>query len=297
MTRAEFNDAMSPSFNEIFNTSLTQSAYPEEYMQIFNMKESTHQYEKGSYVSGFSAIPEKAEGAPSTYDIILEGLDKTYTHKTYSLAYRISQEMIEDERYGIIGELPEALGRSMKNTLNIDGTNILNNGFSSSYLDGADGIELFSSVHPLLDGSTQRNELSSTADLTYTSLKQALIDIGDTTDDRGNLLQLMPKKLIVSSEGDWDAQQLLKTQSGFGTAHGDVNPAAGVLELVVNHYLTDPDAWFIQCEGHKVNWYWRIKPSHGNGNDFDTDDSKFKTRARWSRGWDYPFGYFGVEGV
>ena len=55
-------------------------------------------------------------------------------------------------------------------------------------------------------------------------------------------------------------------------------------------------AWFIQCEGHKVNWYWRIKPSHGNGNDFDTDDSKFKTRARWSRGWDYPFGYFGVEG-
>lgn len=297
MTRAEFNDAMSPTFNEIFNTSLNFGPYADQYMELFNMKSSIYQYESGSYVSGFGPIVEKAEGASSTYDVIIEGLDKRYTHKTYSLAYRISQEMIEDERYGIINELPEALGRSMKHTINVDGANLYNNGFSNSFLDGADGLELFSSVHPLLDGTTQRNELSSTADLTYTSLKQALIDIGNTTDDRGNLLQLMPTKLVVAAEGDWDAQQLLKTSSGFQTGASDFNPAAGSLQLVVNNFLTDPDAWFIICEGHRVNWYWRIKPSHGNGNDFDTDDSKFKTRARWSRGWDYPFGVFGVEGA
>lgn len=297
MTRAEFNDAMSPSFNEIFNTALEFGPYADEYMDLFRMKTSTRQYEKGSYVTGFGAVPQKAEGSTVTYDAIIEGLDKTYTHNTYALAYRISQEMIEDEQYGIIGELPEALGRSMRYTINVDGANVYNNGFSNSYLDGPDGLELFSSLHPLMDGTTQRNELSSTADLSYTSLNQALIDIGDMTDDRGLALQLMPKTLVVAREGWWPAQQLLKTAAGYQSANGDINPAMGVLDLKVNHFLTDADAWFILCEGHRVTWYWRIKPQHGNGNDFDTDDSKFKTRARWSRGWDTYQGVFGVEGA
>lgn len=296
MTRAQFADAMSPSFEEIFNTALLNHPYSNEFENYFNMENMAYEYIKTSYVSGFGQIPEKNEGATITYDEILEGLDKTFTAKTYALAYRISEEMIEDERYGLIKQLPEALGRSFRDTLNTDGANVLNRGFNSSYT-GADGIELFATNHVLLDGSTQKNELTTAADLSYTSLQQALNDIAATTDDRGLKLQLMPKKLIVHSDKLWDAQQLLQTQSGYQSGNGDINPAAGSLELVAGHYLTDSDAWFIQCEGHRVTWFWRVKPSHGEGNDFDTGDLKYKTRGRWTYGWDVPWGYFGSPGA
>jgi len=69
-----------------------------------------------------------------------------------------------------------------------------------------------------------------------------------------------------------------------------------MLQLAVNHYITDADAWFILCDEHEMNWFWRVRPDHYQDNDFDTDDAKFKVRARWSRGWSIPWGVFGSMG-
>lgn len=292
--RPNFGDLLAPGFREIFFQKFGER--PPEYTEIFNSLTSKRQYEDDSYISGFGLVPLKDEGVEMDSDEIIQGFDKRYTHDTYALQYRITEEMIEDELYGIIKKLPSALGRSMRITVETDGANQLNRAFNSSYT-GGDGVEMLATTHPLLDGTTQKNELTTAADLNAASLEQALIDIAATTDDRGLLSHLVPVKLIIPPSLEWTARKLLGSQLDPDSANNAINPAQGQLSISVNHFLTDPDAWFIMCDEHEVNWFWRVSPDHMQGNDFGTGDAKFKVRARWSRGWSLPWGVFGSPGA
>lgn len=294
MVRGNFGDLLAPGFREIFFQKFGER--PPEYTELFNVLSSNRQYEDDSYISGFGLIPKKNEGVEMASDDVIQGFDKRYTHDTYALQYRITREMIEDELYGIIKKLPAALGRSMRITVETDAANVFNRAFNSSYT-GGDGKELCATDHPLLDGSTQKNELTTPADLTAASLEQALIDIAATTDDRGLLVHLVPQKLVVPPNLEWTARKLLNSTLDPDSANNAINPAKNQLQLVVNHFLTDTDAWFILCDSHELNWFWRVKPDHMQDNDFGTQDAKFAVRARWSRGWSMPWGVFGSPGA
>jgi len=126
---------------------------------------------------------------------------------------------------------------------------------------------------------------------------QALIDIGDTTDDEGLLLALRPMKLIVPSELDWTASKLLESSLDPDSANNAVNPAKGRLPYMVYNWLTDADAWFILCEDHEMNFFWRRRVEFGKDNDFDTENAKFKSTMRFSTGWSIPWGVFGSPGA
>ena len=297
LLRSNFGDLLAPGFRDIFNSSLAFGEYPPQMEKLFNILSSKRQYEDDSYISSFGLLPEKTEGAGVTYDNAVQGFDKRYTHKTYAMAYRITEEMQEDELYGLMVQMPSALARSTRISVETDATLVYNRGFNPSYV-GADNVELFSLLHLMTDGSTQKNELTNAADLNADSLKQALIDISETTDDRGLPIYLQPRAIVVAVEGEWDAQVLLGSTLDPDSANNAINPAARQgLELIVNNYLTDSDAWFILCDVHRVNWFWRVRPNHMQGNDFDTGDAKFKVRARWSRGWSHWAGVFGSPGV
>ncbi len=294
MMRSAFGDLLAPGFREIFFNKFNE--YPSGIEQIFNMNGSEQESEKDSYVSGFGLVPKKTEGASVTYDDVVQGIDTTYKHDTWSMAYRITLEMWEDDLYSKMKKMPDALGRSMRITIETDGANVFNRAQTSGY-EGSDGLVLLSTAHLLAGGGTQKNRLTNAADLAMSSLEQAKIDIAETTDDRGLTLHLMPRKLLIPVELEWTANQILNSSSMPGNANNDINPAKGMLTPVVNNFLTDSDAWFILCDDHELNWFWRKKPDHYQGNDFDTDDAKFKVSARWSRGWSIPWGIFGTMGV
>ena len=293
--RGNISDTLAPGFIEIFNSSLAFGEKPPQMTELFNMKTSSRQFEEGSYVSGLGLLATKSEGADVSYDDIIQGLDKRTVHDTWALAYSVSKEAVEDELYGILRELPAALARSTRATIEIDGANVLNNGFDVTYA-GGDSLELFSTLHPLLGGGTQKNELTNPADLDADSLEQAFLDLYATTDDRGILYNLLPKTLVVHPSNLWNAQRLLQSSLDPDSANNAINPAQGAVRVVVNNYLTDPDAWFLYTDNHKVNWFWRIQPSHDDGMDFDSDTAKFKVRARWSKVWFSPWGVFGTPG-
>ena len=295
MNRGNFGDLLAPGFRMIFFDNLGRKE--SQYTQLYNMQTSSRQYEDDSFVTGFGMIPLKSEGVEMDSDEVIQGFDKRYTHDTYALQYRITEEMREDELYGVMKKLPAALGVSMKETIETDAANMYNNGFDSGVETGGDGIELFATDHPLVGGGTQKNELTTAADLDATSLEQALIDIRATTDDRGLATHLRPRYLVVPPEMEWTAQILLKSSLDPDSGNNAINPALNKLQIIVNDYLTDTDAWFILCDTHELNWFWRVHPDHMQGNDFGTGDAKFKVRARWKRGWSLPWGAFGVPGV
>ncbi len=295
---SNFADALAPGFRQIFMDALAFGEKPPVVDSVFNMLTSKRAYEDDSYVTGFGLMPKKTEGAPSSYDDFYEGLDTRYTHDTYSLAYRVTKEWVEDELYGLMQKLPKACGRSVRATIETDGANVFNNGFSSSYTGGPDSLALFHVSHLFVTGGTQKNKLTTDADLSATSYEQATIDLKDTTDDRGILLDLKPKKIIYPNELAWTVRTLFGSAQDPDSANNAINPARDErLEFIEWSYLTDADAWFLACEDNELNWFWRVKPDHYKGNDFDTDDAKFKVRARWKRGWSSAWGMFGSAGA
>ena len=83
-----------------------------------------------------------------------------YTHNTIALAFAITEEAIEDNLYDrLASRYTKALARSMANTKQVTAANVLNNGFSTSFL-GGDGSPLFSTTHATISG-TFRNTLAT----------------------------------------------------------------------------------------------------------------------------------------
>ena len=171
----------------------------------------------------------------------------------YSLGFSVSRLALDDDKIGPLKNLASHLGRSYTESRNILAADIYNNGFNSAFT-GSDGVELFSTVH-LQDASavTFNNELDTSADLTITSLRTALIDFRDFLDGRNKRLNLRPNKIIVPPNLEWDAREILKSQMRPDTANNAVNAFqgdemnTGGLQIYVWDYLTDTDAWFLQA--------------------------------------------------
>ena len=68
-------------------------------------------------------------------------------------------------------------------------------------------------------------------------------------------------------------------------------------EVVINHYLTDTDAWFLRTNVKDGMKYFERWPDRFEmDNDFDTENAKFKAVGRYSFGWTDPRGLYGSAG-
>ena len=250
-------------------------------------------------VASFGTVPIKAEGANVTYDDLAQGFDKTYTADTYELAFRASKEALDDEQEEIVSDAARALGQSMTYAYNVDHAGLFNDGFTST-TGSPDGLPLFDLAHTLVGGGTEQNELTTAADLSISSIRDALNDISDTVDDAGKLLHWRPQILLVSAENQWLAKELIQSPDRPDTADRAINAFRdGGLRVVVWPYLTDADAWFLLSEPsrHFVRSYWRERPNSMHDWDFESSSMKVKIRARWIRGWSEWRGVYGSPGA
>lgn len=254
-------------------------------------------------VASFGTVPIKSEGANVTYDDLAQGFDKTYTADTYELAFRATKEAMDDEQEEVVSDAARALGSSMAYSIEVDMANLFNNGFTST-TGSPDGQELFATNHTLIGGGTEQNELTTSADLSVSTLRDALNDIADTTDDAGKLLHWRANTLLVSYENQWLAAELMQSSGSVEDAYsGKVNAFKhrpdGQLTVVAWPYLTDPDAWFLLADSskHNVRKYWRERPNVMHDWDFESSSMKVKIRARWIRGWSDFRGVYGSPGA
>ena len=285
MQSQNFADLLDPVFRKIFFDAVGLKEYPAIVTKLFHEQTSTKGTEKDSGVVGFGYVPTVNENASITYDTPVQAFDYTYTHKVHALGYKISRILWDDDQHMTMRKYPQALGRSMRTTMEFDGANIFNRAETAAYTY-ATGKTLLASDHPNASSGTQSNKLTTAADLSATSWKQAKIDIANITTSEGLPAMLTPKYLVLPTELDWDSQILFNSTLDPDSANNAINPASndGIERVIWKGYLTDPDAWFIVMDDHQFNWIWRDRITHQNTNDFDTDAAKFKIRARWSLG-------------
>lgn len=300
ISRNNFAKALWPGINAWYGKEYND--YPVEYTQLFDTFKSSKAYEEDVMVSSFGLAPSKSEGDGVSYDSEQQGYVTRYQHVTYALGFVITREMFEDDQYAIVGERrSRALARSMRQTKETVAANVYNRAFNSSYT-GGDGKELCATDHPNVAGGTWANELATSADLSEAALEQACIDIMKYEDDRGLLIAALPQKLIIPSDLAFEAERILMTPGRVATSDNDINALKAMGKfpggIVVNHYLTDADAWFIRTNvGNGMKYFERRADDFSDDSDFDTDNAKFKATARYSFGWSDPRGIYGSPGA
>jgi len=306
ITTSSFAKDLWPGVNKWYGEAYAE--YPVEWDKLFEKNTSRRAFEEDVGTSGFGLAVVKSEGSAITYDTARQGFTSRYQHVTYALGFIVTREAYEDDLYDVVAKKKsQSLAFSMRQTKEIVAANIFNRAFSTSYL-GGDGSSLIasaggggSSTHPNVAGGTYTNGVATAADLSEASLEQAAIDIAGFTNDRGLKIAVRPRKLIIPKELMWEADRILKTEGRVGTDLNDLNAikAKGLIpEVVVNHYLTDTDAWFLLTDVRDgLKYFERRADQFAMDEDFDTENAKYKATARYAFGWTDPRGIYGSPGA
>lgn len=300
ITRAQLLKELLPGLNALFG--LEYERYGKEYTEIYEVENSDRAFEEEVKLSGFGAAPVKQEGAAIEYDSAREAFTARYNHETIAMGFSITQEAIEDHLYdSLSARYTKALARAMAYTKEVKGAAILNHGFDTNVTYG-DGEALFSTDHPLVNGGTNANRPTAGMDLNETSLEAAFIQISEWTDERGLKIAARPRKMVIPPSMTFVARRLLETELRPGTADNDINAlrSEGVLPqgFTVNHFLTDPESWFILTDvPNGLKHFVRSPIKNTMEDDFETGNAKYKARERYSFGVSDPLGVWGSPGA
>jgi len=302
ISRAQLLKELLPGLNALFG--MEYAKYGEEHAEIYETESSDRSFEEETKLSGFSAAPVKNEGAAIEYDNAQEAWTARYTHETIAMGFSITEEAIEDNLYdSLSARYTKALARAMAYTKQVKASTVLNQAFTGSGNPTyGDGKVLCATDHPLVGGGSNSNRPAVAADLNETSLEAAVIQIAGWTDERGLLIAAKPRKLVIPPNLQFVATRLLETEGRVGTADNDINAIRNNGSIpegyTVNHYLTDTDAWFLMTDvPNGLKHFVRTPMSTSMDADFDTGNSRYKARERYSFGVSDPLGIFGSPGA
>ena len=299
ISRAQLLKELLPGLNALFG--LEYARYGEEHKEIYETEKSERSFEEETKLAGFSAAPVKNEGQAIAYDNAQEAFTSRYNHETIALGFSITEEAVEDNLYdSLSARYTKALARGMAYTKQVKAASVINNGFSAAYV-GGDGVSLFSTAHPLVNGGTNSNRPATAADLNETSLEAAVIQIAGWTDEKGLLIAAKPRKLVIPVNLMFVATRLLETSLRVGTTDNDINAIKNNGSIpdgyTVNHFLTDTNAWFLTTDvPNGLKHFVRTPMSTSMDGDFDTGNMRYKARERYSFGVSDPLGIFGSPG-
>lgn len=296
-----FLETALPALDELIFNQYDQ--FPPQYKKIFRVMTSTRSIEQTSEIAGLGLANVIPEGQPMRYDSPVPGFRKTYEHVQSGLGFKMTRIMVDDDKWAVISKLATELGRSMRESVELDAVTTLVNGFSTN---GPDGVPLFSASHPMVkSGGTQSNILATPADLDIPALELAITAFRRMKDPTGKKARILPRMLVIPPELAFVAGEILTATKRSDTANNTpnalkINSGFGTFEdYTVYEYLTDPDAWFIRADLAQVEtrFYWREAFNTVHDVDFDTRSVKTAAWQRYSFGWSNFYGWFGTPGA
>jgi hypothetical protein len=280
----------------------TLSELPAVWRDIYRIKSSKRKFERVVSMASFTSVPEKSEGADYSLGQFTQGYTKDFTHLEFGLSFEVSETAEEDDQQDVIASYAVGMARAARYAEEQYAARPFNNGFTSETTP--DGQYVFDTDHVLVGGGTARNKLSTAADLSVTSLTQALIDVQTETKSEEGFYVMPTKgyKLYVPPALEFLADRIVNSTGLPGSAENDRNPlkARRKIEVVVNPHLSDADAWFLVDAGkdHGFLSYTRVgigmKPPVRMPR---SDNRLYKVRFRRSWGVDRWQGAFASEGA
>lgn len=289
-----------PGIHEIWGQVYNE--HMKEYVDLYDEETSDKAYEEDVEVTPFGLAPIKGQGAPVTYDSEVQGWITRYSHIAYALGYIVTFEELRDNQYKEVAtRRAKANAFSINQTIENVGAFLYNNAFVTTYYTTGDGAALVSTAHLNATGGTFSNALSPAADLSEAALEDLTIQIMGFQNDRGGLINIMPKTLHIARQEWYNANRILKSVLQANTANNNLNVLKATNAfpggIKMNHYFTAAHAWFIRTDcPNGMTMFWRDRPMFDQDNDFDTKNAKSSTYLRFSVGATDPRGIAGSNG-
>jgi hypothetical protein len=305
-----FGADMLPALEELFRYNLAQ--HPSRRDMLFKTVSHDRDIWQSSSLHDMPLLEQINEGQDYSFEAPAQGASKTLKPVKYGIGFSISEEAVDDGKFAFIADAIAKMAKSARESQEIQAMNIFNNGFTSE--TAADGAYVFATSRGLPSGGTWRNQLSSDADLSDTSLQQMLVDFEtQQVGDSGIIYSVKPKYLVVHPDNKRLAMELIgselaaRTQIvGSNAAVTNVNNMNTLKEeglvIVSSPHLTDSDAWFLTAAPEETGL--RIisrKPieTKAGGPDagFINDSILYKCRYREKIGVTHALGVFGTDGA
>ena len=308
-TNPDLYDKVDKTFSAIMKDRLTE--LPKIYTQYYTVKTSDAKYERIVTYVPFGDTQSKPEGEPYAFDFLRQGRTKDFTHTENGLGFEVTQTAMEDDPENILNRAGDWLAFSARYVEEGRAANPLNNGFAASGVastdsgaNTADGVSYFNVGHPLVSGGTFRNRPATDADLSATSLMNAMIDTQtEQKDESGHLAAPITSwDLVIPPATEFIADRLINSVGLPSSADNDRNPikARRTWSIIVNPRLTDTDAFFLFAANkaqHGLTFYRRVPIStEPMVIDPRTGNRIFKVRHRFSVGAWTPVGAYGSQG-
>lgn len=299
-TRPKWPNALDKVFRQLFDEG--EAKFVSRLEKIFHVERSENAYEQDTSLSGFGQHEETSELQNIPFEDRVPGWEVTYVHKKYTKGASISQEMIDDNKWGLVKKTPKALALSKMRSLEVLGADVFNFGFvagggGKAKFTGGDGKALFATDHVNRAGDVIQSNKITTA-LSQSSLQTVSSAMKKRKDSKGQIVEYMPSILLVPTELEYTAKIILETAQETGSNDNDINPMHKSLELVVWPYLTSATAWFVlDGDAHELNFFIRKDEGvQGPKWNFDNDSAKWKSVFRASAGFSSWEGVYGSVG-
>ncbi|CAB4122725.1 hypothetical protein UFOVP28_35 [uncultured Caudovirales phage] len=299
ISRAQLLKELVPGLNALFG--LEYNRYPQEWSNVYDTESSERAFEEEQKLSGFGLARTKNEGSSVAFDNAQEVWTARYTHETVALGFSITEEAMEDNLYDSLStRYTKALARSMSYTKDVKGAAILNNGFTT--YNSGDGVPLFSTAHPTVNGTLNANAPAIPVDLNETAIEAMTIQIAAWTDERGLLIAAKPKKLIIPPNLMFVAERLMKSRYRVGTTDNDISAMMSMNVIpegfTVNHFLTGNYSWYVKTDvPDGLKHFTRAPLKTSDEEDFVSTNYLYKARERYSFGVSDPLGIWGTNPI
>lgn len=300
--RGQFSDFFFETMLPALNAKIWQNYKAKKSMvgKVLNTDTTTRSIEQFSQMAGVGLPTLIGETEDTPTDNFVQGFHKTFKPAKYGLGIAASQELVEDDKVGIIGRRGVALSNSIYQSREIQAASVYNNGFDGTNYAGPDGQALFSSAHPLVKaGGTQSNILSVAADLDVTSLELALTDWELIKTHEGFLQMLPAPRLLVAAQNRWNATEILGGQMRSDTANHTINAfkegteSGAQVDLLIWGFLTDPDAWFLVGPPEETETLWLDRKAPYTKSDYVEKNETGYVYMRYRS----DFGFYGWRAV
>ncbi len=260
-----------------------------------------------SEMTGLGAWERIYDAEPVSYDIPAEGHKKSVSPFDFGKGFQITRNTINDDVHGNWKKMPATLGKGAAQIKEIQFWNLFNNGFSGGGETCWDAGAIFAS-HTRLKSLTAISNLGS-ADLDDTSLKAAFEHYDALEDESGFRMAMSPSLLLIPTELKWTANTLQKAtgrvwsynDQAKGTVLGTtpdtgyhapgpltlpnlIQPSYGIVDewgIMVSHFLTDEDAWFLLSKEHDFRFWWKQQMQLESKDDFNTRSRLYQATMRF----------------
>lgn len=254
---------------------------------LFTIRPSSGPRETPASMGELEVFDVKTEGSAATEASLNQEFTKTFTHKAYAKLLRLTRELQDDDKWGVVADMGSQLGEAASETIEEQVGNMFNNLENTTYFTTEGGLSLANTAHlNAAAANSQSNNASLSLD--YAGLKSTRTAMRRWKGYKATTFKnVIGDELLLGPDLEEDAWQLVNSVQRPGNANNDGNMFNGRYTVYVFHRITSTTAWTMMASKERkrfLRFYDRVPLEIMADDSFEQQTRKIGGYMRFSMG-------------